>query len=397
MLPLLYARCALPTLAALAKFTAHLYASDQRWDSIRRIPYSTPGRWVQSLDLSQIHLGPRDECAADALLTRLLPLLPFLAHLELSVGIQLSRRVMAVLGSRDGACNLRVLKGVKYDARLVGISPSHTSARPCMEDDPLTLMVAGCLGLEELEVIGVGLDDLDLPQPVMDDTDLPPTPPSTPPPPSATLLLPHLHTLTLLSTPASALLHHLVHARLPALRSAVLTPYGDLAPPRALVAAFLAAHGPRLRTLVLHTPHSWPTTLRAPPRALLRLAPNLTALSLEMAPLELDAPADDNMDNYTPAFSLSAHSPTSRGRRLGHPLTSLWIPRPSSHFRDALLPLLPHLPALREIRARDVRWAKRGMSERALEAGHQGEMRTWRRLLATRRIKMLDADGREGD
>ena len=55
------------------------------------------------------------------------------------------------------------------------------------------------------------------------------------------------------------------------------------------------------------------------------------------------------------------------------------------------------LPRLREVRARNVKWAKRGMSARAHEAGFQGEMRTWRQTLAVRKVRLYDADGREAD
>ena len=57
--------------------------------------------------------------------------------------------------------------------------------------------------------------------------------------------------------------------------------------------------------------------------------------------------------------------------------------------------IISSVPNLREVRARDVRWAKRTMSASTREAGFQGEMWAWRRLLTPYKVKMLDADGLE--
>ncbi|KAH8111905.1 hypothetical protein DFH11DRAFT_1512447 [Phellopilus nigrolimitatus] len=387
VLPLLYEHCKLSTLRALEKFTAHLYSSDQKWDSLRRIPYSTPGRWVLSLNLCDLQVsGLSESCKADALLSTLFPLLPFLAHLELSLSLQLSRRAMLALGLRDGAQNLRSLSGVKYDASMFGSLRNGFAS--FTGEDPLTELVSSCSGLEELEVIGAGMDDVNVilatnlntpaGEPFIP-TFMPPSHlPSSPPVPS--LHLPHLHTLTLLATPTSSLLFRLVHSSLPSLRSVVITPYGDFPPPFSLVTDFLAAHGQNVRSIVLHTPKSWPTVRFPPPAALLQLLPNLTALSLESIGPTLDAP-------YTPLVNCASAT--------GYPLKSLWVSRPTHELRDELLRLLPYLPHLREVHSRDVRWAKRGISARARSAGFQGEMSAWRYLLAPRGIRMLDVDGRE--
>lgn len=42
------------SIRSLEKFFEQLHRGEQSWDSIRRIPFSTPGRWVQSLDLSEL-------------------------------------------------------------------------------------------------------------------------------------------------------------------------------------------------------------------------------------------------------------------------------------------------------------------------------------------------------
>jgi len=359
-----------------------LVASDQKWDSIRRIPYSTPGRWVHELNLSELVLHSRaDANTADALLTLLFPLLPCLTKLELTLSMQLSRRAMHALGCRDGVESLKVLRGVKYDnivTNAVGYNEEH---------DPLTELVACCMGLEELEIIGLGMDDLDVMIAANNAHS------ATKGPHVPRIYLPRLHTLTLLSTPSSHLLRRLLHVPLPKLRTLVITPYGDLLPPLSLVTAFLETHGQTIRTLVLHTPKAaWPSVLMSfpPPKSLLRILPNLTALSLEGTSLTREGEEPFKLEVPSPP---SPHERTSSPS--GHRLATLWVPRPTSALRESIFPALPFLPNLREVRCLEVRWAKPGMSARALEAGFQGQMKDWARLLGQRKIRLLDADGRE--
>ena len=74
-----------------------------------------------------------------------------------------------------------------------------------------------------------------------------------------------------------------------------------------------------------------------------------------------------------------------------HPLQILSIPRPDAEFLSVLESLLPKLPGLKAVRARDVRWLRPGMGAHAQEAGIQGEMRDWKRRLGRRGIQVLDA------
>ncbi|TDL28034.1 hypothetical protein BD410DRAFT_712654 [Rickenella mellea] len=369
-LPLLYRHCRPLDLRSLEQFTLHLYFSEQRWDSIRRIPYSTPGRWVQSLDLSRIVSESCSELfLLDSLLTTVFPLTPFLTRLELNPSIPLSRRAMNVLGHRDGAQNLCLLKGVKYD-----ITPPIPYHRPQHGEDPLTQLVSCCGGLEELEVLGSGINEFD----GLVTSHFPQIPPLQ------ALNLPHLHTLTMLSMPLSDLLLHLIYTPLPSLTNVVITPYGDLQYPASVVSLFLRTHGPSVTALILHTPKSWPTAVYPAPSSLLLMMPNLKILSIEHLLPNL----------FIPLRRTNASSSNSDEELQVHSLETLWVPRPTVQFRGTLEQMLPHLPKLNEVRARDVRWMKQGMSARALEAGFQGEMRTWHRILKPRRIKMLDADGR---
>ena len=294
----------------------------------------------------------------DDLLSMLFPLLPFLTRLELSLSMQLSRRAMGSLGLRDGAQNLKCLRGVKYDPSTI-----------LSGEDPLTELVACCSGIEELEVVGIGVEDLEtLNSFQFGKDDIHAT--------SASLCLPQLHTLTILATPTSPLLMRLTNSSLPSLRTVVITPYGDIPAPQSIIPNFLAAHGQVIRTLVLHTPKSWPIIRYPPPRGLLCLMPKLSALSLENTGFAFDDPREGN--GKTP-----------------HSLRSIWISRPTSGVREELLQMLPSVPRLKEVRVRDVRWAKPGLSARAREAGFQGEMLAWKRLLAQRNVRLFDADGVE--
>lgn len=356
-LPLLYSKCTIRSILSLSKFTALLYSSDQKWDSIRRIPYSTPGRWVLSLSMTDLEVTTLSETrTVDDLLSTLFPLLPFLSRLELSLSMQLSRRAMSTLGLRDGAQNLRCLRGVKYDPSTI-----------LSGEDPLSELIACCSGLEELEVVGIGVEDFDT---TSDQSGVDIQAVYSP------LYLPHLHTLTILATPSSPLLHRLIYSSLPSLRTVVITPYGDIPAPLSVVPKFLAAHGQIIRTLVLHTPKSWPIIRYPPPRDLLCLMPKLSALSLESTAFAFD-------------------DPRGSVTNVPHSLRSIWISRPTIGVREELLRMLPSVPRLKEVRVRDVRWAKPGLSARAREAGFQGEMLAWKRLLGQRGIRLLDADGSE--
>lgn len=375
-LPLFYANVHLSKVSSLKALAVCVAEADQKWDSIRRIPYSTPGRWVQQLDLAALkYMSRSDAFTVDTLLTALFPMLPFLFRLALNPAFVLSRRALTALAQSECASQLRYLEGISY--------LPDTLARD--DDDVLVQLIKHCPNLRELEVVGRGLDafqDLEFLE-VPDDEDSSPDPMQTAP-----LALRHLHTLTLLSIPSSPLMNALVRTLLPALRTLTLTPYDDLPAPFALLTAFLDAHGPALRSLLLSTPHSWPTRLHPSPATLLAACPNLSHLSLENPLPILLIPSPSTLAPSSPG---SSHVPP----QAPHPLRMLSLPRPSAHYWpifEAYLPLLPHLVA---VRARDVRWLRRGMNVHSQASGVQGEMREWRRRLLRRGIAVLDAEWKE--
>ncbi|KAJ7045025.1 hypothetical protein C8F04DRAFT_1343486 [Mycena alexandri] len=352
-LPLVYARVATSKIPTLEKFVARLHFADQRWDSIRRIPFSTPGRWVQTLNLSRVEFtGQAQALLLDSLLVKLFPLVPFLARFQMNPSFVLSRRAMESLGQRQGAVNVRALEGISY---LPSGSPT---------EEPLTQLLRCCPDLEELEIIGRGLDpaemdfssqhaEISLPDSVVP------------------LDLPCLRNLSILSIYSSSLILCLILSPLPSLSKLTITPFDDV--PTALSSQFIASHGTSLRSLLLFTPKSWPTRLHPSPQTLLCTSPTLRHLSLERPlPPQLDLPTE----NF-------------------HPLEILSVPRPDPDFWPVLERLLPRLPALRAVRARDVRWLRKGMGTSAQAAGVQGELREWRRRLLRRGIRVLDAEWNE--
>lgn len=363
-LPLFYSRVHICTITSVEIFTSHLYDADQKWDSIRRIPYSTPGRWVQQLNLSSLPFTSQSEAfLLDSLLTRLFPLIPFLVQFALNPSFVLSRRAILALANQDGSSNLRRLTGISYKPSL---DSPMTDA-----NDVLVQLLASCSGLEELEIIGPGLDSTNLEHSASSTDEGDPLPATFKP-----LNLPRLHTMTLFSLHSSPLMFALIHSSLPALRKLRVTPYDDIPYPASLVSQLIAVHGSSLRSLLLETPKSWPTRLHPSPNTLLHTCPNLFHLSLE---------------NPLPILSMSSDDRAIKQ----HPLRILSIPRPQADYWRTLESYIPHFPNLTVVRAREVRWLRRGMTLHAQGAGVQGVMREWRRRLAHRGITVLDADWNE--
>jgi len=355
-LPLIYSHIRISRISALEKFHTYLHSAEQKWDSIRRIPYSAPGRWIQVLDLSNLHFFDQSQALGlDSLLTKLFPLLPFLARLSMNPSFVLSRRAIAALTERESNANIRALEGLSY-------IPTLFSGVGC---DPLVRLLSACVNLEELEVIGQGPDPTEL-EFTFNDAD-PATSES-----SSSLNLSKLHTLTLLRMHTSPLMMTLLPSSLPSLLKLTVTPYDDIPYPVSLTSQFIAVHGKSLRSLLLCTPKSWPTRLHPSPRTLLDTSPNLRHLSLE---------------NPLPELTCAG----------AHPLQILSIPRPNPDFWRVFVKLLPQLPNFRVLRARDLRWLRKGMNTQAQEAGVQGEMLEWKKRLGRWGIRLFDADWNGND
>ncbi|KAJ8084611.1 hypothetical protein PM082_003384 [Marasmius tenuissimus] len=355
-LPLLYSQVRIHSLKTFEKFCKRVHEADTKWDSIRRIPYSAPARWVNTLDLSEIpYIGTSEALRLDGLLTDLFPLLPFLAHFSMNPAFTLSRRAMTALADRPGVLHIRSLSGISY-------VPSRRLAA-CHE--PIVELLRNCVNIEELEVIGEDADNDSIAlEHLFISANSSSECTSCKP-----LNLSRLRILTLLSTlHFSHLIFSLLITELPSLTKVTITPSDDI--PQSLNSRFISTHGNNLRSLLLFSPKSWPTRLHPSPANILITCPNLRHLSLE---------------NPMPQLTLQKE----------HPLEILSITRPSAECWALLSRLLRYLPSLRAVRTRDVRWLRKGMGAVAQEAGLQGEMREWRRRLARRGIRLLDADWRD--
>lgn len=289
-------------------------------------------------------------CHVDGLLTRLFPLIPFVANIYLNPSITLSRRVFASLCGRDDNRKLQRLRGIKLNTPF------------CPLDETLVTLLRQCPNLVELECSGPGIEGI-FPEIAQDSG-------AAVDGPSHALCLPRLQKVAFISMHSSPVMMALLYSSLPSLTHLTVTPYDDISIPTSLVPKFIEKHGPHLTSLHLYAPKTWPTMLFPSPTTLLHTCPKLRHLSLE---------------NPLPTLTICSIYPK-------HPLQILSIPRPDPEFLTVLESLLPKLPALKAVRARDVRWLRPGMGAIAREAGVQGEMYDWKRRLGRRGIHVLDAD-----
>jgi hypothetical protein len=237
--------------------------------------------------------------------------------------------------------------------------PSHPHAS-VQQSEALTSLLRSCINLQHLELLGSGLDpDSDFPDP-----EVVYSPPQ--------MALPHLRSMSILHIPFSPVLHALSRAELPNMRALTISIY--LGVDGSDATRFLEAHAANLTTLTLAVAQTWPPTTTQIPTNILVICSNLRYLSLPSTPktLTLEAPPAD--------------SPSK--------LTILSVPRPTMEFlRDVIEPLLP---ALREIRVREVKYLNKSMGIGAAGAGSSAAILDWRRRLARKRIVVLDALGKTG-
>lgn len=318
--------------------------------SLRRIAYSTPGRWVNSLDLTLFsHLTPAQDLKFDRLMNQLFPVVPFLTQLVLHSTVTLTRQAMQSLADSQAARCLKQLRGIHV--------PSHPHGS-VHQSEALTYLLRACTHLQHLELLGSGLDvEADFPDP-----EVIYSPPQ--------ISLPHLQSISILHIPFSPVLHALSRAELPGLRALTISIYLDVEGSDAM--SFLQLHGEKLTTLTLAPAQTSPPTATKIPTDILVICPNLRYLSLPTVPRSF---------LFTPPPTPSK-------------IAILSIPRPNMEFLgDVVEPLLL---SLREIRIREVRYLKKAMGMGAAGAGSSAVMLDWRRRLARKRVVVLDALGRDG-
>ncbi|KAJ1302785.1 hypothetical protein OPQ81_003092 [Rhizoctonia solani] len=408
--PILYSSVRIYTLRGLRLFADTLANADAKWDSIRRIPYSAPGRWVQTLSLAQ--LTPCSSLAVDSNLVRAFPIMPFLTTIELDGRYVMSWRVAALIPR-----SLKILRGirVKEEIRFEGLKRS--------EDDALSALVRSLPLLEELGVEGPGLD---IEENEVFEDEGPEGSQST----RAQVNLPNLQRLTLLDCPYTPIYRMLTGASLPALRNLTLTttPTVQAAPPEpepGVVQApivdytaftpptptsiFLAHHGNTLHRLTLVPTQQWPPAPAPAPDDLLLQCPELRELTLSMPlPSRLLPPEPTKSRGATPVSPLLARlalspepgarpptppPPPSTTPTPSYPLATLTIPVPTHAFLACITNT--SLQNLREVRFSSAKWLRKGMGRTAQGAGVNGEMMRWRRELKRGGIRVLDSEGKE--
>ncbi|KAG8800399.1 hypothetical protein FRC16_002955 [Serendipita sp. 398] len=341
MLPLLYSKPYLPSLEVFILFCERLLDGDRKWDNLRRIHHSTPGRWVEWLNFTYLsNLNNSQYLKFDRHLAQIFSVIPFLRYLNLPTTNMMTRPTMQALADSEIVSALKDLRGIHVPA-----PPNYSF----LQIESLTHLLRSCYMLRHLELIGSGLDnDTDI---LDEDTVYCP----------ASFSLPHLRSLCILHIPYSPILQVLSRAELPELRLLTISIYADKE--KSDANAFLKVHGSNLTHLTLSaTKHTLEN--------LLVLCSSLRYLSLPTIPTAMMRP-------ITPS-----------------PIAILSIPRPTMEFLNGVVE--PFLTSLRQVHIREVRYLRRGLGVGAANTGSSAIILEWRRRLARRGVTVLDAQGRSG-
>jgi hypothetical protein len=337
------------------RFIDHLRKHDSRPIGLNRIPYSSPGRWIQILDFSEIRCDTaRQLLDMDMGLTALFPLTPFLTSLFLGESINLSSRALMTLAESECITRLQQLAGLQPPLPFVFYRESQQ-----LVEDPLIQLLSNSTALEKLGLRGPNNID-EVSQLVhLEGT---PTPPG--------LSMPHLQYLSIRGLYAAGVVITLSEAHMPSLRSLSITRSDFLPADCTFLPRLLDA-----RCVKVHSLHFYPPSVSYSSQMA-----SISDRSLTQCP---------NLRHLT----LSGICSISRPHTI-HPLTSLTIPKPTPALLGEIEGLLPLLPQLRLIKFSEVRWLPTKMNAHARASGVPGEMSKWKRRLGTRRIVILDADGK---
>ncbi|KAF8324102.1 hypothetical protein DL93DRAFT_97528 [Clavulina sp. PMI_390] len=401
--PVLYEEIKIYKLSALESLRHAVVAGDQRWDNLRRIPHSTPGRWILSLDISTISndfTSRSMKLKADTYLSEILALTPFLTTFHSDPKFVLSGRALRSLGGElHGSSKLRSIKGLLPPEDSLSIPASWS----LLARDSLVGLVRGCSRtLESLEIIGTGAsqDEDEIAALIIQHSLSFPS-----------LTLPKLHTLSLVGMPSSPLFYALTSSSLPSLARLTLTIYPSRhsREKQSPSAAFLAAHSGTITSLILPTPPDWPPpdyvgsstslpTQGSPmylSHSILHLLPRLTRLNLSfpLPPLLLIPKPDSELTTLIFPRPIAALLPFVLDMLQGDASKNVG----ASRFGSRPIVRPGELPGLRKIVWTKAKWLRSdvGASSRfARTAGDQGEMLRWKRTLARFGVQLIDADGR---
>jgi hypothetical protein len=315
--------------------------------SLRRIHYSEPGRWVETLNLTWFEPAPGTRLQFDKLLSQLFTVIPFLSDLVFNPNFSVTRQTLQALGDSDAAFYLKRLTGVHIPCHQ-NVSFPHTEA--------FTNLLRACVNLKHLELVGTGLDlEEDLPDP---DAIYSPHP----------ISLPNLVSMSIVHVPFSPILQALVRAEMPSFRSLTISVYSQVETSDAT--KFLCAHAGKVVNLTLIPAQTWPSSLTLVRPDILNLCPNLRSLYLPTMPQKLEKPE-------TPSQ-----------------VVILSVPRPTLEFLSSVIdPMMPHL---RQVQVRELKYVSIRAGHAAANAGNNRIMLEWRRRLGLRGAVVLDAVGRTG-
>jgi hypothetical protein len=349
-LALFYTRVHLLSPSSLLSFALHLLNLDKKWDSLRQIPYSTPGRWIKYLNLSYIYValnysnlrpGIRDDIyLVTWAITWVIGLMPYLETLMLPKYIPATCDVLNAVTLKDGIQDLRTLN--------IGVISGEMMALAQL------LHQATCLEYLVVHFFMEGTEDL-------------PKTAISPTPLISTLHHEHLHHLEVTSMIPLDFVTILSSGSYPTLCELHISPCSD-------IVFIMSSMGPSLISLTLLPDSSgWPPQPLTTPSSLLILCPNLKFLSL-----------------ISLLLVLALMQP--------HPLKELSLPQPNISFFASLKLLFAKgcLPNLKRIFNQSIRYVCADLGARVMEAGVQGKMRYWQMRFKRRSIQLVDSQGWDG-
>jgi hypothetical protein len=365
----MYYAPSLTTVNAFRQLCEAILRGERRWDSLKRIPQSIPGRYIHCLDLSHLMpttmeaYGPSDYLLVNNCLTSILPLVPNLTSLKLPTDIGMGWSTIRALQNSPIAGQLRVLEGVRLQQGLDGHG-----------QDPVVSLLRTMPNLEILGVSGLGSTDEGF------DWD-------SFPQAHDLLDLPRLHTLTLKGIKHGLFISNLVRTQLPSLTHLSIASYASL--PNDQTQELVKAHGNKLRSLTLLPTNEWPPVQVTPSTSVLSDCPNLVHLA-----------------NRTVACVPPPATFAKDAVKAPHPLRKLTICRWSNSTSQADPSLRPDrvlqalhanmsvvVPSLRTIRVESFTWLRKDLGKAAMETGINGSLRRWSAHFASRGVHLVDKDG----
>ncbi|RXK41178.1 hypothetical protein M231_01583 [Tremella mesenterica] len=236
----------------LLSFASSLGAGEAKWSDLNLHPYSTPGRYVKTLDLSHILDG--SDAPHPLYVTRacrsILSLIPNLTHFILPL---LHTHILEYLINVDN-CNfpkLRAIEGI--DIHLVQCEPTLQRLSPHLE----FLNLYGLVYDPHIS----SLEDSTLEETI--------------------LSFPKLHTLVRHgSSSRDGISSMICHSEMPKLSRLSIAPCQDTRDELEFINNFLVLKGTRLISLTILEPREWPPRRTQFPYGILEFLPNLRHLSV---------------------------------------------------------------------------------------------------------------------